>query len=478
MDEGISVGIASHPLAQIPHILVKDGSPPLYYVLLHGWIGVVGQSEWQLHTLSLLLALATIPVGLWAGWTIFGRKAGWMVAAMAATSPYLTFFASETRMYTLVVLLSLVTVTAYVHVFVFGRGKYLPVFVVALAALLYTHNWGLLFYVAAGAGLVPCLLATSDRRLMLRRAAIGFGAVAAVYALWVPTLLAQIRHTGAPWSWRPTVREMVSVLADVLGDPHERVLVALVLTAGVALYAVLVGARTRRKTAVQALAIVATLTLVMGWASSQLRPAWSFRYLAVILPALLLLAGAGLAASGRRGVVALVLIVVFWTQPFGRLTGARVVAGRDAKSADHELASAVRPVLHSGDLVIAIQMEEVPVLHYYLGSRFEYADPRGVVADPQVADWTDATERLQAATTANVDPALESLPIGGHLFLVCNAASEKPDLEWFGIMDASCGAWKIQMGSSPSFRPVPVPALAELEEEGGRFLGVFEKVAP
>jgi uncharacterized membrane protein len=401
-----------------------------------------------------------------------------MVAAMAATSPYLTFFASETRMYTLVVLLSLVTVTAYVHVFVFGRGRYLPVFVVALAALLYTHNWGLLFYVAAGAGLVPCLLATTDRRLMLRRAAIGFGAVAALYALWVPTLLAQIRHTGAPWSWRPTVREMVSVLADVLGDPHERVLVALVLTAGVALYAMVIGPRTRRKTAVQALAIVAALTLVMGWASSQLRPAWSFRYLAVILPALLLLAAAGLAASGRRGVVALVLIVVFWTQPVGRLTGARVAARRDAKAADHELALAVRPVLHNGDLIISTQMEEVPVLRYYLGARLDYANPAGVVADPLVADWTDATERLRAATTANLAPAVEHLPAGAHVFLVCNASPEKPELEWFQIMTKRCDDWKSHMGSSPLFRRVPVSALRELEEEGGRFLGVFEKVGP
>jgi mannosyltransferase len=30
MDEGIAVGIASHPLAQIPGVLRLDGSPPLY----------------------------------------------------------------------------------------------------------------------------------------------------------------------------------------------------------------------------------------------------------------------------------------------------------------------------------------------------------------------------------------------------------------------------------------------------------------
>src|SRR2546423_12846639 len=31
IDEGISIGIASHPLHEIAHVLREDGSPPLYY---------------------------------------------------------------------------------------------------------------------------------------------------------------------------------------------------------------------------------------------------------------------------------------------------------------------------------------------------------------------------------------------------------------------------------------------------------------
>ena len=30
IDEGLSVGIASFPLTEIPHVLRQDGSPPLY----------------------------------------------------------------------------------------------------------------------------------------------------------------------------------------------------------------------------------------------------------------------------------------------------------------------------------------------------------------------------------------------------------------------------------------------------------------
>ena len=38
MDEAITTGIASHSLSAIPGILRHDGSPPLFYVLLHFWI--------------------------------------------------------------------------------------------------------------------------------------------------------------------------------------------------------------------------------------------------------------------------------------------------------------------------------------------------------------------------------------------------------------------------------------------------------
>src|SRR3954469_19247602 len=65
IDEGLSYGISSHHLFSIPHVLRQDGSPPLYYMLLHVWIGVFGTSEATTHTLSLIFALLTIPVGYW-----------------------------------------------------------------------------------------------------------------------------------------------------------------------------------------------------------------------------------------------------------------------------------------------------------------------------------------------------------------------------------------------------------------------------
>ena len=48
-----------------------------------------GRSEENTHVLSLLFALLAIPAALWAGRALFGRRAGWFAAALAAFNPFL-----------------------------------------------------------------------------------------------------------------------------------------------------------------------------------------------------------------------------------------------------------------------------------------------------------------------------------------------------------------------------------------------------
>ena len=105
IDEGLSVGIADRPLSDIPAALRLDGSPPLYYALLHVWISVFGSTETATHALSLLFAVLAVPAAWWAARGLFGETAGLAAALLAATNPFLTHYAQETRMYALVALL-------------------------------------------------------------------------------------------------------------------------------------------------------------------------------------------------------------------------------------------------------------------------------------------------------------------------------------------------------------------------------------
>jgi hypothetical protein len=477
-DEGISVGIASHRLADIPRVLRKDGSPPVYYVLLHGWMRLVGRSEVATHALSLVFALLVVPTALWAGWTLFGPRTGWVAAALAATAPYLSDYSHETRMYTLVALLALVVTTSFALAFVQRRRKYVPVFAVSLLLLLYTHNWGL--YVAAGAAvaIVPCVLRGERDRSFVIDAVAAFGAVAVLYLPWVPTLLEQVRHTGAPWSVRPVAREMVSAVGLVLGDETERVLVALVLGGGGAGWGLLRRYRSREGATLLVALVIGTVTLGGAWLGAQAKPAWSVRYLAVLLGPVLIVAAVCLARGGAQGIAAIVIILVIWTQPLGRLTGLRHPIRRDEKSAVEPVAEALDGELHAGDLVVAVQMEEVPVLHYYLRAGVRFADVTGPVPDPAVADWRDALARVRrASATTDLMPLVDGLAPGQRLLLVCSGDTTSPrTLPWFQLMDQHCGQWTDALQDDRDVRAVAVDRLDALAPTMSRAVRLFEKL--
>ena len=86
-------------------------------------------------------------------------------------------------MYALMILLSLLLTAAFLHAFAYRNRRYLPVFAVVLAAMLYTHNWGL--FVTAGALTALGLLAvmSDDRRSLIKDAALGFGGAGLLPAL-------------------------------------------------------------------------------------------------------------------------------------------------------------------------------------------------------------------------------------------------------------------------------------------------------
>ena len=279
LDEGISVGISSHSLGEIPQLLRQDGAPPLYYFLLYGWMKLFGSSEAATHLLSLLFALASVPVAFWAGSSLFGRRAGWMAVALVAVNPFVANFANETRMYTLVVLLGLVATACLLHGFVFRRRRYLPAFSVSFALLLYTHNWALLYGLGAAVAVVACVALDrdpGDRRRALVDALLAFGAAGLLYLPWLPSLLYQIGHTGAPFSKRPTLEKVREDLISLFGEAEA--VVALGLGSGAAFLAMF----QRRPWARRAVAVLAAASLVAvvvgaGWLTSRDESIWVSR---------------------------------------------------------------------------------------------------------------------------------------------------------------------------------------------------------
>ena len=203
-DEAIAVGIAAHPLTSLPHYLVEDGSPPLYYVALHYWMRIFGQSEAATHVLSLVPALLAIPAAWWSAGKLFGRWAARAAAGLVATCAYLAYYSTETRMYSWLVLMALLAVTCFVLAYRGAGRRYWVATTLLMAAALYLQYYGL--YLLAATVIVGSAVAVRRRaRSQLRATWLYGGACAVLFAPWVPQFLYQLRNTGAPWAPHPAV---------------------------------------------------------------------------------------------------------------------------------------------------------------------------------------------------------------------------------------------------------------------------------
>ncbi len=116
LDETFSVWLANHSVPDMLQWIVKiDQHPPLYYLLLHYWIPLNGDTPYDVRLLSALFGAGTIPVIYLIGKRMSGAVMGLAAAVLLALSPFSIRFAQETRMYTLLTFNAAVAIYALVR---------------------------------------------------------------------------------------------------------------------------------------------------------------------------------------------------------------------------------------------------------------------------------------------------------------------------------------------------------------------------
>ncbi|MCL2418078.1 MAG: glycosyltransferase family 39 protein [Conexibacteraceae bacterium] len=413
MDEAITVGISSHHLAAIPGILRQDGSPPLFYFLLHFWMQMVGNGEAATHWLSEIFALLTIPVGYWGGLKIAGKRAGLMTATLMATSAFLDFYAQETRMYAFMTLLGLFGTIGFIRGFVLRERRFVILFSLSQAAMLYTHDWALFFGLGSAVSLIILYYIGGDeiRENLIRDAVFAYVGAAILFAPWVPTSLFQSTHTAAPWNVAPRFGAPQQIEQSVYGGSA----VAAILVLGLALgYAGLFAKAERASTAAKIALMLFTLvffTLMWGWIASQITPAWNPRYFAPIIGTILLFTAIGMSRAGVAGAVALGVALIFLLRPN--------VYAPEHKSNMQDIGGEMRSLVHKDDLVIVGQPEQTALAYYYLPGGLQYANTIGPVKNPSWMNWINAMPRYRAATPSKVlPPMLNKLKPGQQVLYI------------------------------------------------------------
>jgi mannosyltransferase len=211
LDEALTVNIARLPLDRIPDALRHDGAPPLYYLLLHFWMKLFGSGDVAVRMLPGLMAVAALPVMWLAGRRLRGKTTAWWAVLLLACSPFAIRYATENRMYSLTVLLSLLGYLAVMRALEEPSFRWLVAIAVVTGCLVLTHYWAFFVLALVGAALIR-RIHRGDGAEPAKRVILAMGAGLIPFLAWVPVFLFQLRHTGTPWAGRPIPGSIVGVL--------------------------------------------------------------------------------------------------------------------------------------------------------------------------------------------------------------------------------------------------------------------------
>ncbi len=117
----------------------NEVTPPLYYLILHGWMQLAGDSELMLRLPSVAAGIALVGALYWLGSLVAGRHAGLITAALAAVSPLVLLYAQQVRAYVFVMLALTITVAAVLQATRDRSARWLLVAAAGAAAAVFLH---------------------------------------------------------------------------------------------------------------------------------------------------------------------------------------------------------------------------------------------------------------------------------------------------------------------------------------------------
>jgi uncharacterized membrane protein len=194
LDETISLVQIDRPLVDVITRQINGVHPPLFHVLLHGWVELFGSSSLAMRSLSILWSLVAVAaVGAWSR-QAFPHVSPVPAAAFAALAPFAVWYGTEIRMYSQ--LFALTALAGWLSWSLIAGTqdrvrRRIAALGVVFAAIAYTHYFGTLF--VGSLGLVALAIAVRRPELRARSLAVFRLSVLAGIALmpWLALVISQ-----------------------------------------------------------------------------------------------------------------------------------------------------------------------------------------------------------------------------------------------------------------------------------------------
>ena len=142
LDEAQSLFQVSRDIPGLMNLVGQDVHVPGYHLLLHYWLILFGNLGDQIivaRYLSLVFLVALIPSIYILVRQVFNRRVAMLAAILVSISPFLQWYGSEARMYSMLALITVLHQIVFLKVFRKGHAAHWVWFVVTAIIGLYTH---------------------------------------------------------------------------------------------------------------------------------------------------------------------------------------------------------------------------------------------------------------------------------------------------------------------------------------------------
>ena len=309
-DECFSVEVARLTWHDFVRLLWRrEANMSLYYLLLRGWLHF-GSSPSFVRSLSVIISLATLPALYWLAGRMFDRRVGLISVALMSFNAYHIRYAQEARSYSLFVLPATLSSGFFIAFLQAPSRRKRLGYILASVLAVYAHLYALLLL--AGQRLSIHRTREGMRSPALRRAWIWI-------ALASLPLLIFAGKTGAGpirWIQRPGLHDLLEFAQHIAGNDGPLLLLLYATACVVAIMPLenmkqmlrpeIIGNAWRLRFLLIWLLFPVFLMLLLSLA----RPLFLGRYFVFCLPALVILAAAGLAKLRRGWLLASALAVI------------------------------------------------------------------------------------------------------------------------------------------------------------------------
>jgi 4-amino-4-deoxy-L-arabinose transferase-like glycosyltransferase len=453
LDEAQSIRNASGSLQGTIDALARDNKPPVYYFVLKAWLGLFGPSAVALRLFSAVCGVLAVAAVWLLGSPTVPPAAARVAALILAVHPLAVHYSREGRGYSLLILLSLLTILTLSRAIESGSRGWWVAWAASLALCTMTYYLGVIFILVSAVQ-----IAVARRRDAVRPWILSAMAAMLPLVAWIPVLLRQREVTVSSIWWfrrfwdawgplEPFARSLVlltpgGAAPPWVGMPWSASLQPVVVLAGLAAIVSFLYARSDEGRSFLPFQIVTLAALVVPlvilWVVSQVTfPVYLVgRADIVAMPGALLAIAGGIVLAKRRDVSVVVGALV----ATAALGGLMAYFGLNPPNVERPVLEPLAATLRQGDLVISTGLTR-PTAQYWVsrateGVEFDSypGEMAGHAAYFDPARWDRAY--LEAEADAVHDRLRDTFRGGGRAFaLLVDHESVRPLLY---MMESRC----------------------------------------